>query len=32
MDMLGITAQPTEKEILWNIGVCKLQVVVIFLR
>jgi len=32
MDMLGMTAQPTEKEILWNIGVCELQVDVTFLR
>jgi len=30
--MLGMTAQPTKKEILWNIGVCELQVDVTFLR
>ena len=32
MDMLGMAAQPTKKEILWNIGVCELQVDATFLR
>jgi len=32
MDMSGMTAQPTKKEILWNIGVCESQVDATFLR
>jgi len=32
MNMLGMTAQPTKRKILWNIDVCEFKVIVIFLR